>query len=94
MLIFANFVYIKLLLSVSPTPHRRAPPWLDPPEMVPQVTPSQARSRLVPWAGPQKLSHAAWFVICPSENTASQYFRKYELAVSTIGQMTNSNTLY
>ena len=47
-------------------------------------------SRLVP----QKLSNATWLVICPIENTASQYFRKYELAASTIGQMTNSNTLY
>ena len=34
-----------------PLPRRRAPPWLDPPVMGPQVTPSLAHSRLVPWAG-------------------------------------------
>ena len=88
-----------LLLLVSIYPGR-APDWAcsgtPPPIMGAWVafyslsTLRIAHSRLVP----QRLSNATWFVICPIENTASQYFRKYELAASTIGQMTNSNTLY
>ena len=86
-----------LLLLVSPLAEPTAGLALaGPPVMGPWVASYSlsilriAYSRLVQ----QKLSNATWFVICPIENTASQYFRKYELAASTIGQMTNSNTLY